>query len=167
MRRYLEEYYQDYLRDGFDTRIYARSPLAEDEIIAASAVEEEELRRLNLSRGYPAEESSRRISNLQTLLASPSHNIFVDMMCVITGDLSVPRSSALFDIQRCGGKVSDTPVNTMDILIIGNQSWSEKNNGVASRKIQKAFELQKSGKDIMILQEDEYNMMMRSAMQFA
>ena len=89
------------------------------------------------------------------------YNPFWGKMCVVTGVLSrMERSAALSEIRRRGGRVSDTPVNSMDILIMGYQEWSELNNGIASRKAQKAVDLQESGKDVRIILEDEFYSML-------
>ena len=78
-------------------------------------------------------------------------------MCVITGTLDgTERSEAFDDIIRLGGRVSDNPVNTMDILIMGYPEWSAMNDGVITRKVKKALDLQKKGRDIKILSESEF-----------
>ena len=60
MNQYLEEFYRDTLFNvEYDNRIYTPSPLAEDGLLRASDWEEEELRRIALSRGYSQEEKSR------------------------------------------------------------------------------------------------------------
>lgn len=163
---YLEEYYRDFLITGFDVRIYTLSPLAEDNVLSSYFFEEEELRRVTLSHGYSSEEKRRRIGNIQEMRFASQRNIFWEKMCVITGTLSIPRTDAFLEILKCGGKFSDTPVNSMDILIMGNQEWSEKNNGIASRKLQKVADLQSQGKKVIILTEDEFYMMIRAAMQY-
>lgn len=88
---------------------------------------------------------------------------FYNKMFVITGDLSqMERSEALLEIRKRGGLTSDNPVNTMDYLILGTQEWSAMNGGVASRKVQKAAELQKKGRDIKIISEDDFYTMLSS-----
>lgn len=180
---YLEEYYRDTLSSGYESRIYSRSPLAEDRLLSPWDIEEEELRRVRLSHGYSANEKAYRIEAIESSRANRKskkedpgptlvrkatdsaaklskqkpQNLFLGKMCVITGNLSRPRADALFDILKCGGYISDSPVNTMDILIIGSQDWSEQNNGIASRKIQKAADLHKRGVEVLILSEDEFN----------
>ena len=52
------------------------------------------------------------------------------------------------------------PVNSMNILILGYQEWSALNNGIASRKFQKAVDLQNSGKEVKIVSEDEFYSML-------
>ena len=82
---------------------------------------------------------------------------FLGKMCVITGTLDgTERSEAFDDIIRLGGRVSDNPVNTMDILIMGYPEWSAMNDGVITRKVKKALDLQKKGRDIKILSESEF-----------
>ena len=76
---------------------------------------------------------------------------------VITGALeSFTREDALKTIYSYGGKIADTPVNSMNYLIVGYQEWSEYNNGLASRKIVKADELQKKGKNVKIISEEDF-----------
>ena len=88
---------------------------------------------------------------------------FYNKMFVITGDLSrMERSEALLEIRKRGGLTSDSPVNTMDYLILGVQEWSAMNGGVASRKVQKAAELQKKGRNIKIISEDDFYTMLSS-----
>ena len=48
----------------------------------------------------------------------------------------------------------------MNILILGYQEWSALNNGIASRKFQKAVDLQNSGKEVKIVSEDEFYSML-------
>ena len=82
-------------------------------------------------------------------------------MFVITGDLSrMERAEALFEIRKRGGLTSDSPVNTMNYLVLGSQEWSEMNGGIASRKVQKAAELQKKGKPVQIISEEEFYSML-------
>lgn len=60
MNQYLEEFYLDTLSNvGYDSRIYPRSPLAEDGLLSTSDQEDEELHRIALSRGYSQEEKVR------------------------------------------------------------------------------------------------------------
>lgn len=88
---------------------------------------------------------------------------FRDKMFVITGDLSrMERAEALFEIRKRGGLTADSPVNTMDFLVLGFQEWSEMNGGVASRKVQKAAELQKKGRDVKIISEDDFYSMLNA-----
>ena len=76
---------------------------------------------------------------------------------VITGLLErYERLEALSIIQKLGGTTSDNPVNTMDYLVLGHQVWSELNNGIASRKVQKAAELQKKRRTLKIISEDDF-----------
>ena len=96
-------------------------------------------------------------ARLNALQKSP----FRDKMFVITGDLSrMERAEALFEIRNRGGFTSDSPVNTMDFLVLGFQEWSEMNGGVASRKVQKAAELQKKGRNVKIISEDDFYSML-------
>lgn len=97
------------------------------------------------------------VARLNALQKSP----FRDKMFVITGDLSrMERTEALFEIRKRGGLTSDNPVNTMDFLVLGFQEWSELNGGVASRKVQKAADLQKKGRDVKIISEEEFYSML-------
>lgn len=96
-------------------------------------------------------------ARLQALQKSPLRN----KMFVITGDLSrMERAEALFEIRKRGGLTSDSPVNTMNYLVLGSQEWSEMNGGIASRKVQKAAELQKKGKPVQIISEEEFYSML-------
>ena len=70
------------------------------------------------------------------------------------------RAEALFEIRKRGGLTSDSPVNTMNYLVLGSQEWSEMNGGIASRKVQKAAELQKKGKPVQIISEEEFYSML-------
>lgn len=63
---YLEELYRDAYMTGVDSRIYHVSPLAFDGILSLYNCEEEELRRVKLSRGYSPDEKARRIEAIQT-----------------------------------------------------------------------------------------------------
>lgn len=164
---YAEGLYQDTLLSGYDNRIYPLSPFAEDGLLSPAVFEEEESRRLKLSRGYSQAEKERLLAAIQKVSAAHTggnlerYNPFWGKMCVVTGVLSrMERSAALSEIRRRGGRVSDTPVNSMDILIMGYQEWSELNNGIASRKAQKAVDLQESGKDVRIILEDEFYSML-------
>lgn len=88
---------------------------------------------------------------------------FCNEMFVITGELSrMERAEALFEIRKRGGLTSDNPVNTMDFLVLGSQEWSALNGGVASRKVQKAVELQKKGRNIQIISEEDFYTMLSS-----
>jgi hypothetical protein len=62
---YAEEFYRDTLLSGCESRIYPVSPLAEDRLLSISDFEEEELRRVKLSRGYSPEEKARRVSEIE------------------------------------------------------------------------------------------------------
>lgn len=163
---YAENLYRDTLFSGYEDRIYPLSPFAEDGLLSPAVFEEEESRRLKLSRGYSQEEKERRIAEIHEISAAHTGNLslynpFLGKMCVVTGELSnMERSVVLSEIRSRGGRVSDTPVNSMDILILGEQKWSEKNGGIASRKVQKAVDLQKSGKDVKIISEDEFYSML-------
>lgn len=164
---YAEELYRDTLFSGYEDRIYPLSPFAEDGLLSPAVFEEEESRRLKLSRGYSQAEKEQRIEAIHDLSATYSgsnldrYNPFWGKTCVVTGSLSrMERPAVLSEIRRCGGRVSDTPVNSMDILILGDQEWSAMNGGVASRKVQKAADLQKSGKDVKIISEDEFYSML-------
>ena len=80
-----------------------------------------------------------------------------DRLCVITGDLSrYSRAEAYAIIRKLGGSTSDNPVSSMSYLVLGRAVWSELNHGLAPRKVQKALDLQKSGKDIRIISEDDF-----------
>jgi NAD-dependent DNA ligase len=86
---------------------------------------------------------------------------FRDKTFVITGDLcKMGRAEALFEVRKRGGLTSDNPVNTMDYLVLGFQEWSDMNGGVASRKVQKAAELQKKGRKVEIISEDDFYSML-------
>lgn len=101
----------------------------------------------------------RAAARLKAIQKSPFHN----KMFVITGNLSrMERAEALFEIRKRGGLTSDNPVNTMDFLVLGAQEWSEMNGGVASRKVQKAAELQKKGRNIQIISEDDFYTMLET-----
>lgn len=98
-------------------------------------------------------------ARLKAIQKSPFHN----KMFVITGNLfRMERAEALFEIRKRGGLTSDNPVNTMDFLVLGAQEWSEMNGGVASRKVQKAAELQKKGRNIQIISEDDFYSMLET-----
>lgn len=71
---YMEEIYQDLLIDGFDSRIYLRSPYAEDGLLSIFSFEDEELRRLKLSKGYPEEDKNQRIEMIQQTRAIRTAN---------------------------------------------------------------------------------------------
>ena len=100
------------------------------------------------------EQAAARLNAIQK---SPFRN----KMFVITGDLSrMERAEALFEIRKRWGLTADSPVNTMDFLILGVQEWSDMNGGVASRKVQKAAELQKKGRNVKIISEDNFYSML-------
>lgn len=163
---YSEELYQDTLFSGCADRIYPLSPFAEDGLLSPTIFEEEESRRVKLSLGYSPAEKEQQISKIHEKSAAYTGNLdrynpFWGKMCVITGVLSrMSRSDAFTEICNRSGRVSDTPVNSMDILILGYQEWSALNGGIASRKVQKAVDLQKSGKNIKIISEDEFYSML-------
>lgn len=76
---------------------------------------------------------------------------------VITGALlGMERATALTLIRFFGGKISDSPVNDMDVLVVGYCEWSELNNGKPTRKILKAQELQQRGRNIQIISDEEF-----------
>ena len=84
-------------------------------------------------------------------------NPFDGKMCVITGDLERYSRQEAFDLIRMlGGKTSDNPVDSMKFLILGRAVWSEMNNGIAPRKVQKAIQLREKGKKIEIISEDDF-----------
>ncbi len=108
---------------------------------------------------------AKRLSPLPDEIAARLKSIqetpFYEKMFVITGDLArMERSEALLEIRKRGGLTSDNPVNTMDYLVLGSQEWSAMNGGIASRKVQKAAELQKKGRDIKIISEDDFYTML-------
>lgn len=173
---YVEQLYRDMLLSGWDSRIYFPSPFVEDKLLSPIECEEEETRCVNLSRGYSQEEKSRRLEEIhqariaregEEKRASEDHqknkkakskeNPFWGKMFIITGNLSkLERREALIEIEKRGGKTSDTPVNSMDVLVLGYQEWSELNGGLASRKVKKAADLQASGKTVEIIPEDKF-----------
>ena len=154
---YAEELYRDTLFSSYDSRIYPLSPFASDGLLSPADFETEESRRLKLSRGYSQEEKERRLAEIQGSNGSHTGNPFHGRVCVITGNLSrMERSDAAYEIEMRGGDYREKAVNSMDILILGYPEWSEKNGGLASGKIQKASELQKMGKDIKIISEDDF-----------
>ena len=78
-------------------------------------------------------------------------------MCVITGELErYTRKEAYDTIRRLGGNTSDRPVNSMNFLILGHAVWSEMNDGIAPKKVQKAMELKEQGCDLEIISEDVF-----------
>lgn len=114
---------------------------------------------------YVAYKDAKRITTLPEIAAARLQALkespFRNKMFVITGELSrMERAEALFEIRKRGGLTSDNPINTMNYLILGYQEWSEMNGGVASRKVQKAVELQQKGKPIQIISEDEFYSML-------
>lgn len=154
---YAEELYRDTLFSSYDSRIYPLSPFASDGLLSPADFETEESRRLKLSRGYSQEEKERRLAEIHGSNGSHTGNPFHGMVCVITGVLSrMDRSEAFSEIRKRGGDARDTPVSSMDILILGYQEWSALNGGIASRKVQKAVDLQKSGKEVKIISEDDF-----------
>lgn len=64
---YIEEIYRDFLICGFDSRIYVRSPFAEDGLLSAFSYEDEEIRRLKLSKGYPQEDKNQRLAEIRQI----------------------------------------------------------------------------------------------------
>lgn len=170
---YAEELYRDTLLTGYDERIYPRSPLSEDGLLSPAVFVEEETRRVRLSRGYSPKEKEEHITAAQQSgkcdnqdeksvdnSGAPA-NSFSGLKFVITGVLAkMERREAFVEILLRGGSISDNPVNTMDYLVLGYQEWSELNGGVASRKVQKAVDLQKSGKNVHIISEDEFYSML-------
>lgn len=103
-------------------------------------------------------------SDIVDLLQKVKNSPFYEKTFVITGTLSkMGRAEALFEIRRYGGFTSNNPVSTMDYLVLGYQEWSEMNGGVASRKVNKAVELQKKGKDVKIISEDDFYSMLKTA----
>lgn len=160
---YAEELYRDTLLADYEDRVYPPSPFSEDGLLSPAVFEEEESRRLKLSRGYSQAEREQRLAAIHEASAAHTsgnldrYNPFWGKMCVVTGVLSrMERSKALSEIRRRGGRTSDAPVNSMNILILGYQEWSALNAGIASRKVQKAVDLQESGKDIRIISEEEF-----------
>ena len=84
-------------------------------------------------------------------------NPFKRKVCVITGDLERYSRQEAFDIiHMLEGKTSDNPVDSMNFLILGRAIWSEMNNGIAPRKVQKAIQLREKGKKIEIISEDDF-----------
>lgn len=65
LRCYTEEIYRDLLISGFDSRIYIRSPFAADGLLSPFSYEDEEIRRLKLSKGYSKEDKEQRIAEIQ------------------------------------------------------------------------------------------------------
>lgn len=90
----------------------------------------------------------------QNILDSPVYG----KRYVLTGELynGIPRKAALDLISTLGGKVSDNPVNDMDVLVVGHSEWSDLNDGRPTRKIMKAQELQKKGREIEIISDREF-----------
>lgn len=168
---YMEEYYCDFLSSGQAARIYSLSPFAEDGMLSQAEIRNEEARRIKLSHGYSEREKEElnavideRVSALMKKGAEAAETIrcsledpFRDKTFVITGVLkNMERKKALEAVIARGGKAADTPVSRMDCLVVGHQKWSERNEGIASRKIQKAIELQEQGKKVKIISEDEF-----------
>lgn len=172
--QYLEEYYRDTLFSGIESRVYSLSPLAEDKLLAPAVYRDEESRRIQRSHGYSQEEKEKRLAALTEKENHPAENDsssqkpksrkkrstpnpFWGNTFVITGALrEMERRTAFIEILLRGGRIADNPVNTMDYLVLGQQEWSEMHNGVASRKIQKAVQLQEEGRDVKIISEDEF-----------
>lgn len=76
---------------------------------------------------------------------------------VITGALFGMERKTAFDlIEFFGGKVSDNPVNDMDVLVVGYCEWSELHNGRPTRKIVKAQKLKEQGRDIEIISDEDF-----------
>lgn len=132
------------------------------EIMEVRAVRAEERKRKEAeSENVHGEQSlsHTRLSSMQKdgEKRPASKNPFRNKMCVITGVLSrMERADALAEIRKRGGLTSDKPVDTMDLLIVGYEDWSERNGGIAPRKIQKAADLQKKGRRLKIISEDEF-----------
>ena len=103
-------------------------------------------------------------SEIKAFLKKVKSSPFYEKTFVITGVLSkMEREEALLEIRKYGGLTSDNPVSRMDYLVLGYQEWSELNGGVASRKVTKAMELQKKGKDVKIISADELYAMLENA----
>ncbi len=170
---YAEQIYHSALRSSSAHRIYSLSPLAADGILSPAAYKEEETLRIKMSPGYSSDEKKQQIAVLQQDNPSkhtelpfkriPALNPFWQRKFVITGTLNgMSREEARFKIHLCAGKTSDDPINTMDVLILGRQEWSEFYGGIASHKIEKAVELQQANRNIEIISEDDFYEMLES-----
>jgi NAD-dependent DNA ligase len=98
----------------------------------------------------------------QERLAAIKKSPFRDKLFVITGDFEIERSQALFEIRKCGGMTADSASNLMDVLLIGDQNWSADHGGIATSKVKKAEELQKKGRKVQILTEEDFKGMLRA-----
>lgn len=102
-----------------------------------------------------AQQSFNELTELRNKIASSP---FFGKKYVITGSLcnDIERETALNLIKFFGGKTSDSPVNDMDVLVVGYCEWSELNNGKPTRKIQKAIDLQNKGRDVKIISDVDF-----------
>lgn len=158
-RMYVEELFRDTLNQSpdCDTRIFKPNPLVTDKLCTFSVWVDEMSRCVRLSRGYTEDEKKQKLEEIMAEKESyPKEPVykypFNGEMFVITGILSkMSREEAFIEIRKRGGRTSDNPVNSMDILILGNQVWSEMNHGLASRKVVKAVEL-----GAKVISEDEF-----------
>lgn len=69
--QYMTEYYHDELASGYDSRIYALSPLAADGYYKPMDWKKDETRRIKLSHGYSSEEKASRLAALEGDISAP------------------------------------------------------------------------------------------------
>ena len=110
-----------------------------------------------LKKNPDSEYAKKTYSNLTDMKKLIMASSIYDKKYVITGALlGMERETALNLISLFGGKISDNPVNDMDVLVVGYCEWSELNNGRPTRKILKAQELQKKGKKVQIISDEKF-----------
>lgn len=77
-------------------------------------------------------------------------------VCVITGELSIPRKKAMQAIADVGGINADGITKKTNYLIVGSYDYSNYGQEYKSTKMKKAEEYKLNGQDIEIISEDVF-----------
>jgi DNA polymerase-3 subunit epsilon len=98
-----------------------------------------------------------KISEIETCTTADCNNPFYGKNIVFTGELSkYGRKEAMQLVADFGGVVKSGVSGKTDYLIVGKQDESIVGDDGLSRKEEKAYELIENGKDIQIIDEDEF-----------
>ncbi len=106
---------------------------------------------------YTMHYSTARAKSIHTdnTIFNEDHPLY-GKVCVITGELSMPRKKAMQAIADVGGINADGITKKTNYLIVGTYDYSNYGKDYKSAKMKKAEEYKLNGQDIEIISEDVF-----------
>ena len=105
----------------------------------------------------PVDRKAQSASNLKTCSINKTFSDISGKSIVLTGDFEIGEKDDIQNkLETLGAIIRRDVTGKTDYVIIGNLGHSQWYYGSYGRKIEKALELQKQGKSIMLIEEDEF-----------